>query len=318
MTLQKIIKETFALREVPREAYVLGIAGLLPYLGTSMATVYCAWDVNYANAHGTGFLLSEESAVWLLSYLEPLQVGYGAVVSCCICYIVIITQHIYTYIHTYICIICYLYIDNSSPIMPATAASLDTANSLEKQIISFLGAIHWGLEWAGYGGTHGYRRYSIGVIAPAIAWPTVLFPYEYALISQFLAFTYLYYADSRATTMGWAPPWYGTYRFVLTALSGIAIVISLIGRGEIDDRLQRNEFGINVPNSRVKVVAEHEAQQNLADFETKKAEILDAKAEKKAKEAEEAEEAEEQQSTKPNKEGDGKSDETDGKNAKSS
>jgi Protein of unknown function (DUF3429) len=107
----------------------------------------------------------------------------------------------------------------------------------EIQILSFLGAIHWGLEWAGYGGFHGYRRYAIGVLAPAVAWPTLLLPPTYALIAQFFAFNMLYYADSRATTRGWAPPWYGTYRFVLTFIVGASIVISLIGRSEISDKV---------------------------------------------------------------------------------
>ena len=74
------------------------------------------------------------------------------------------------------------------------------------QILSFLGAIHWGLEYAGYGGYHSYRRYAFGVIAPAVAWPTMLMPIEYALITQFLAFNFLYFADTRATVRGWAPP----------------------------------------------------------------------------------------------------------------
>ena len=74
------IRETFDLGEVPKEAYVLGLAGTLPYLGTSLATVFCAWDINYAEAHGTGWLLNEQSAETLLHLLEPLQVGYGAVV----------------------------------------------------------------------------------------------------------------------------------------------------------------------------------------------------------------------------------------------
>jgi hypothetical protein len=102
-----------------------------------------------------------------------------------------------------------------------------------KQILSFLGAIHWGLEFAGYGGTHGYRRYAIGVVAPMVAWPTVLMPVEYALISQFCAFTLLYYADTQATYRGWTPPWYAIYRFVLTFIVGASIVVSLIGRGEV-------------------------------------------------------------------------------------
>jgi len=100
-------------------------------------------------------------------------------------------------------------------------------------IISFLGAIHWGMEFAGYGGSHGYRRYMIGVAAPAIAWPTIFFPYETALITQFLAFNFLYFTDARATVRGWFPEWYSIYRFVLTFIVGASIVASLIGRGRI-------------------------------------------------------------------------------------
>ncbi|KAH8670317.1 hypothetical protein BGZ60DRAFT_469659 [Tricladium varicosporioides] len=100
-------------------------------------------------------------------------------------------------------------------------------------IISFLGAIHWGLEYAGYGGHHSYRRYMYGVIAPAIAWPTIFMPVEYALITQFLTFNFLYFADARATVRGWFPPWYSTYRFVLTFFVGASIVMTLVGRGQI-------------------------------------------------------------------------------------
>lgn len=105
------------------------------------------------------------------------------------------------------------------------------------QILSFLGAIHWGLEWAGYGGKFGYRRYAAGVIAPAVAWPTLLFPVEYALITQFLAFTFLYYNDARAAAAGRAPHWYGMYRFVLTFVVGASIVATLIGREQIQQTI---------------------------------------------------------------------------------
>lgn len=107
------------------------------------------------------------------------------------------------------------------------------------QIISFLGAIHWGLEWAGFGGRHGYNRYAIGVLAPAIAWPTVLMPVEYALISQFFAFNLLYAADAGAAVRGWVPSWYSQYRFILTFVVGTSIVLSLIGRGQVQDRVGR-------------------------------------------------------------------------------
>ena len=66
-----------------------------------------------------------------------------------------------------------------------------------------------------------------------------MFPIEYALISQFLTFTFLYYADAQAVVKGWAPHWYSTYRFVLTFVVGASIVLSLIGRGRIADKIAR-------------------------------------------------------------------------------
>ena len=81
VVLQKIVKDTFALHEVPREAFVIGMAGVLPYLATSLSTVYLAWDINHAAITGHGFLVSGQTAELLLHIVEPLQIGYGAVVS---------------------------------------------------------------------------------------------------------------------------------------------------------------------------------------------------------------------------------------------
>ncbi|OAX85315.1 hypothetical protein ACJ72_00310 [Emergomyces africanus] len=185
----KIIRETFSLKEVPKEALYLGLAGVLPYLATSLQTVYLSWEMNNAITTGTGHYISGQTAEMMMSILEPLQVGYGAV------------------------------------------------------ILSFLGAVHWGLEWAGYGGHIGYRRYAIGVVAPAVAWPTLFMPIEYALISQFCAFTFLYYNDARAAVKGWTPSWYHMYRFVLTFVVGASIVISLIGRESLATHYEsRNEL----------------------------------------------------------------------------
>lgn len=77
--LQDTIKQTFTLSEVPRQAYYLGLAGVLPYLATSLSTVGCAYEINHSVA-GQGYLLSAQSAEALLHILEPLQIGYGAVV----------------------------------------------------------------------------------------------------------------------------------------------------------------------------------------------------------------------------------------------
>ncbi|KAL8920145.1 MAG: hypothetical protein Q9172_004627 [Xanthocarpia lactea] len=212
----KTIKETFALNEVPREALFVGMAGVIPYLATSASTVYLAWDINYAAMTGQGFLLSGKTAEVLLHIIEPLQIGYGAV------------------------------------------------------IISFLGAIHWGLEWAKYGGTHGYRRYAYGVIAPAVAWPTLLFPVEYALIAQFTAFTFLYFADARACVRGWTPHWYMTYRFVLSFVVGASIVISLIGRGQVADKISR----MPGPADRLRALKETQMEEIEKEERERRARIM--------------------------------------------
>ncbi|PUU75016.1 hypothetical protein B9Z19DRAFT_996597 [Tuber borchii] len=175
-----VIKETFALREVPKEVYYIGLGGTVPYAGVSALTLYLAWDINYAHHHGIGYLVSAETAQQVLLFVEPLQVGLGAV------------------------------------------------------ILSFLGAVHWGLEMAEYGGKHGYQRYALSILAPVLAWPTILLPFDYALITQFLGFTGMYFADSTATGWGWAPQWYMTYRFILTFVVGASIVVTLVGRGQIE------------------------------------------------------------------------------------
>ena len=77
------------------------------------------------------------------------------------------------------------------------------------------------------------------MLATAVAWPTLLLSAEVGLITQFLAFTFLYYADSRAARAGWAPSWYSIYRFVLTFIVGASIVASLIGRGQIADLVSK-------------------------------------------------------------------------------
>ncbi len=143
-------------------------------------------DSNFLNS----LMVSHETATQWLQALEPIQIGYGAV------------------------------------------------------LISFLGAIHWGLEYAEKSPSRERTafRYGIGLLAPTIAWPTMLLPIEWALTGQFLTFAGLYLADARATSRGWAPAWYGTYRFVLTAIVGATIFITLIARAKIDDKSPRLTF----------------------------------------------------------------------------
>lgn len=241
------VKDTFALASVPREAFGLGLAGTLPYLATSLSTVILSWNLNMdwptQSSFLNAFLFNHEAAAQWLHILEPIQVGYGAV------------------------------------------------------IISFLGAIHWGLEFGERQADENRTRlrYGIGVLAPAVAWPTIYMPIEWALTTQFAAFCALYFTDSRATVKGWAPAWYASYRFVLTAVVGAAIAISLIGRakvGEGQSRLRSGELAESLKTAPISVgkdrdlAKEEEQERDRIHKEQKKEE------ERKRKEAEKKNEEE--------------------------
>ncbi|KAF9449583.1 hypothetical protein P691DRAFT_702925 [Macrolepiota fuliginosa MF-IS2] len=96
-------------------------------------------------------------------------------------------------------------------------------------MLSFLGALHWGMEIAGYGGQKGYARLALGTAPMLIAWSTLGMQPTIALVTQWVGFTGLWLADSKATTAGWTPKWYSQYRFYLSILVGTCIIGSLAG-----------------------------------------------------------------------------------------
>ena len=181
-------------------------------------------------------MVSSETATQWLSALEPIQVGYGAV------------------------------------------------------IISFLGAIHWGLEYAEKKPDRKRTqfRYGVGLLAPTIAWPTMMLPIEWALISQFMTFIGLYFVDARATTRGWTPAWYGTYRFALTAIVGAAIVLTLVARARIDDKSPR------ITSDDIKTRGMHTKEQPYVNWARLEAEEKEEK-EKEQKEKEKEKKKEKKQ-----------------------
>jgi len=162
---------------VPREAWIFGAAGFLPYIGTSLSTIYLARQAQLAELAGASSTIDLETALALLHHVQYIQISFGAL------------------------------------------------------ILSFLGAIHWGFEFAGFHGRKGYNRYIIGTAPVLLGWPTLLLPAQMALAAQWAAFTLVWYIDSRATARGWAPKWYSTYRFGLTAVVGSCILLTLGASG---------------------------------------------------------------------------------------
>jgi hypothetical protein len=59
------------------------------------------------------------------------------------------------------------------------------------------------MEIAGFGGHKGYQRLALGAAPILLAWPTLGMQPMTALTVQWLGFTGLWYADSKATMAGW-------------------------------------------------------------------------------------------------------------------
>lgn len=122
--------------------------------------------------------------------------------------------------------------DLASRIDPGVAITmLDHALNIQMTygavMLSFLGALHWGFEFASYGGSKGYSRLFLGAAPVVFGWSTLALPPVEALIAQWLGFTCMWWADLRATNAGWAPRWYSQYRFYLSILAGTCIIGSL-------------------------------------------------------------------------------------------
>ncbi|KZS89959.1 hypothetical protein SISNIDRAFT_458280 [Sistotremastrum niveocremeum HHB9708] len=160
--------------QVPQPVMVLGLAGALPYLGTSISSIYLARQAGIAASGGTPGV-DPNLAIAILNDCLHIQVTYGAV------------------------------------------------------LLSFLGALHWGLEFAGYGGRQGYPRLLLGLTPVLIAWPTLALSPPAALLAQWVGFTGLWWADQKTTTAGWAPRWFSQYRFYLSILIGTCMIGTVAG-----------------------------------------------------------------------------------------
>lgn len=84
LTQKNSIKETLDLSAVPREVYALGLGGTVPYFLTSLSTIYLGWNLRHSYPTSSSlmntFMVSQETAHQWLALLEPIQLGFGAVI----------------------------------------------------------------------------------------------------------------------------------------------------------------------------------------------------------------------------------------------
>ena len=81
--------------------------------------------------------------------------------------------------------------------------ALDIQMTYGAVMLSFLGALHWGFEFSGYGGMKGYPRLFLGAAPVVFGWSTLALDPISALLAQWVGFTALWWTDMRATSLGW-------------------------------------------------------------------------------------------------------------------
>ena len=90
-------------------------------------------------------------------------------------------------------------------------------------ILSFMGAVHWGLAMAAAPERPSAARLAASVLPCLIAWVALLLVPWLGLIVLILTFAGLFFYDLRAAAAGLTPAWYPNLRRPLTA----AVILSL-------------------------------------------------------------------------------------------
>jgi hypothetical protein len=108
---------------------------------------------------------------------------------------------------------------------PFDSMALHAQMSYGAVILSFLGAVHWGLALRIPGGT---PRVLLmwGIVPPLAGWVALAFgpPLQHGVMM--LAFLAAFSADHRAVLSGFAPPWYARLRLMLTTAVLVLVAAS--------------------------------------------------------------------------------------------
>ena len=114
---------------------------------------------------------------------------------------------------------------------PLDLLALEVLRIYAACILSFLGAVHWGLAMAAAGpdGSPDGRRLALSVLPCLIGWAALLIVPWAGLILLILAFAGLFFYDVRATAAGLAAGWYPDLRRPLTLAVILSLGLALMG-----------------------------------------------------------------------------------------
>jgi hypothetical protein len=96
-------------------------------------------------------------------------------------------------------------------------------------ILSFMGAIHWGLAMrpAAVGTAGPGRSMTLSVLPALLAWVALSLPPGAGLVAMGVGFAGVYWMDARAIAAGEAPPWYRRLRVPLTWVVLICLAVAV-------------------------------------------------------------------------------------------
>jgi hypothetical protein len=96
-------------------------------------------------------------------------------------------------------------------------------------ILSFLGAVHWGLSIGGFGPgpAADWRRLAWSVVPALFGWAAQLLSEVPSFVTLILGFAGVLCGDIAAARRGFAPAWYPVLRWPLTAVVILALAASL-------------------------------------------------------------------------------------------
>lgn len=98
---------------------------------------------------------------------------------------------------------------------PAFVLALNLMMAYAAVILSFLGAVHWGLALAQEAAGN-WRRLGLSVLPALAGWIALIIPNALGLLLLIVGFTGMFFADRAAVTANRVPAWYGVLRKWLT------------------------------------------------------------------------------------------------------
>jgi hypothetical protein len=107
----------------------------------------------------------------------------------------------------------------------ASALGLRAVIAYGAVIVSFVGAIHWGLALAG--GAPAGRLYVVSVLPSLVAWPALLLDARIGLVMLIAAFAGIWLHERVCLWSTLFPPWFASLRTQLTSVAVIVLALLL-------------------------------------------------------------------------------------------